>query len=73
MDPKPENSQDPQGKRRPPMPMRAILAWFLLMALLVTIFQLATQHGAKQTSLPYNPDFLTLLQDGRINKCEVVM
>ena len=73
MDPKPENPQDPQGKRRPPMPMRALLAWFLLMALLVTIFQLATQHAAKQTSLPYNPDFLTLLQDGRINKAEVVM
>ena len=73
MDPKPDNSQDPQGKRRPPMPMRALLAWFLLMALLVTVYQLATQHGAKQSSLPYNPDFLTLLQDGRINKCEVVM
>ena len=73
MDPKPDNSQDPQGKRRPPMPMRAILAWFLLMALLITVYQLATQHGAKQTSLPYNPDFLTLLQDGRINKAEVVM
>ncbi len=73
MDPKPENPQDPQGKRRPPMPMRALLAWFLLMALLVTIFQLATQHASKQTSLPYNPDFLTLLQDGRINKAEVVM
>ncbi|HPT16666.1 MAG TPA: ATP-dependent zinc metalloprotease FtsH [Kiritimatiellia bacterium] len=73
MDPKPENPQDPKGKRRPPMPMRALLAWFLLMALLVTIFQLATQHATKQTSLPYNPDFLTLLQDGRINKAEVVM
>ena len=74
MDPKqPNTPQDPPGKRRPPMPMRALLAWFLLMALLITIFQLATQHGAKQASLPYNPDFLTLLQDGRINKCEVVM
>ena len=74
MDPKqPNTPQDPPGKRRPPMPMRALLAWFLLMALLVTIFQLATQHNAKQASLPYNPDFLTLLQDGRINKAEVVM
>ena len=61
MDPKqPNTPQDPPGKRRPPMPMRALLAWFLLMALLVTIFQLATQHNAKQASLPYNPDFLTL-------------
>ncbi len=73
MDQKPDNPQEPQGKRRPPMPVRALLAWFLLMALLVTIFQLATQHVAKPTSLPYNPDFLTLLQDGRINKAEVVM
>ena len=73
MDPKPDNPQDPQGKRRPPVPMRALLAWFLLMALLITVYQLATQHAAKQTSLPYNPDFLNLLQDGRINKAEVVM
>ncbi|HAL93005.1 MAG TPA: cell division protein FtsH, partial [Verrucomicrobia bacterium] len=73
MDQKPDNSQDPQGPRRPPLPMRALLAWFLLMALLVTIYQLATQHSPKQASLPYNPDFLALLQDGRINKCEVVM
>ena len=73
MDPKPDNSQDPQGKRRPPMPMRALLAWFLLMALLITVYQLATQHASKQTPLPYNPDFLNLLADGRINKAEVVM
>jgi cell division protease FtsH len=55
------------------MPMRALLAWFLLMALLVTVYQLATQHASKPENLPYNPEFLTLLQDGRINKCEVVM
>ena len=73
MDQKPDNSQEPQGKRRPPMPVRALLAWFLLMALLVTIFQLATQHAGKPANLPYAPDFLALLQDGRINKAEVVM
>ena len=73
MDPKPDKPQDPQGKRRPPMPMRALLAWFLLMALLITVYQLATQHASKQTSLPYNPDFLNLLAEGRINKAEVVM
>lgn len=73
MDPKPNKPQDPKGQRPAPMPMRALLAWFLLMALLVTVYQLATQHTAKQTSLPYNPEFLALLQDGRINKAEVVM
>jgi cell division protease FtsH len=73
MDPKPDKPQDPQGKRRSPMPMRALLAWFLLMALLITVYQLATQHASKQTSLPYNPDFLNLLAEGRINKAEVVM
>ena len=55
------------------MPMRALLAWFLLMALLITIYQLATPHAAKPQNLPYNPEFLGLLQDGRINKAEVVM
>jgi cell division protease FtsH len=74
MDPKqPNNPQDPQGKRRPPMPMRALLAWFLLMALFITIYQLATQHSAKSANIPYNPDFIALLDEGRINKAEVVM
>ena len=73
MDPKPNNPQDPQGKRRPPMPMRALLAWVMLLALAFTFYQLVTQHSAKQESLPYSPEFLALLQEGRINKCEVVM
>ena len=73
MDPKSNTPQDSQGKRRPPMPMRAMLVWFLLMALLITVFQLVTQHSDKPEKLPYNPEFLTLLQDGRINKAEVVM
>ena len=42
MDPKPNKPQDPKGQRPAPMPMRALLAWFLLMALLVTVYQLAT-------------------------------
>jgi len=73
MDPKPNNPKEPQGKRRPPMPMRALLVWFLLMALLVTVYQLATQHSAKQESLLYNPDFLAYLEKGNINNAEVVM
>ena len=55
------------------MPVRALLAWFLLMALLVTVYQLATQNAAKPESIPYNPDFLDLLEKGRINTCEVIM
>jgi len=73
MDPKPNTPQDPQAKRRPPMPMRALLVWFLLMALVVTVYQLATQHSAKEESLPYNPEFLTVLEEGRINDAEVIM
>jgi cell division protease FtsH len=74
MDPKPNPPpQDPQGKRRPPMPMRALLAWFLLMALFIAIYQLATQHSATSTALAYNPDFIDLLESGRIRRAEVVM
>ena len=38
MDPKPNNPQDPQGKRRPPMPMRALLAWFLAIPTIRTLY-----------------------------------
>jgi ATP-dependent 26S proteasome regulatory subunit len=73
MDPQPNKPREPQGQRRPPMPMRALLAWILLMALLITFYQLATQHAGKPENIPYHPEFLTLLQEGRINKAEVVM
>jgi cell division protease FtsH len=53
--------------------MRALLTWLILMALLFTVFQLITQHSTKQQDIPYNPEFLLLLDSGRINKCEVVM
>ena len=55
------------------MPVRALVAWFLLMTLMVSVFQVITQHGAKPDPLAYNPEFLTHLTEGRINKCEVVM
>ena len=75
MDPtQPNNPQDPSGKRRPPpMPMRAMMAWFLLLALFITVFQLVTQRAAKSAGIPYNPDFMVLLEEGRINQAEVVM
>jgi cell division protease FtsH len=75
MDPtQPNKPQDPSGKRRPPpMPMRAMMAWFLLLALFITVFQLVTQRAAKSAGIPYNPDFMVLLEEGRINQAEVVM
>lgn len=75
MDPKKTTPpKDPSGKRRtPPMPMRAMMAWFLLLALFITVYQLVTQRASKSASIPYNPDFIVLLEEGRINKAEVVM
>jgi len=55
------------------MPMRAMMAWFLLLALFITVFQLVTQRAAKSAGIPYNPDFMVLLEEGRINQAEVVM
>jgi len=53
--------------------MRAMMAWFLLLALFITVFQLVTQRAAKSAGIPYNPDFMVLLEEGRINQAEVVM
>ncbi len=75
MDPtQPNKPPEPSGKRRPPpMPMRAMMAWFLLLALFITVFQLVTQRASKSSSIPYNPDFMVLLEEGRINQADVVM
>jgi cell division protease FtsH len=53
--------------------MRAMMAWFLLLALFITVFQLVTQRASKSSSIPYNPDFMVLLEEGRINQADVVM
>ena len=71
---KTDKKQESPGKRRtPPMPARALVVWFLLLALFITVSQLVSQRKAKVQPIPYNPDFMALLAEGRINKAELVM
>ena len=63
------NRKEP--KNRPPAMARALIVWLVLMALMVSVFQIVTQNGGKQEPLAYNPDFLALVKGGRIASCEL--
>ncbi len=55
------------------MPMRGMAIWLLLLALFLTMYQVFSQGPEKFTKIPYSPNFLQLVEQGKIRKCEIVM
>ena len=43
-----------------------------MIALFLTLFQIFSQGRTSFEKIPFNPDFVQLVKDGRIRKCEVV-
>ncbi|MBN1268110.1 MAG: ATP-dependent zinc metalloprotease FtsH [Kiritimatiellae bacterium] len=54
------------------MPLRGLAVWILLLALFLTMFQIFSQGQEKYQNIPYSPDFVQLVEQGRVRKCEVV-
>ncbi len=65
-------SKEP-GQSKPNMPMRGMALWLLLLALFLTVFQMFAQVQEKPTKVPYSPDFVQLVDQGKIRRCELVM
>jgi cell division protease FtsH len=55
------------------MPFRGMAVWFLLLAVLLFVFQMFSQGPERIQKVPYNPDFLRMIEDGKIRKAEIVM
>ena len=55
------------------MPFRGMAVWFLLLAVLLFVFQMFSQGPERITKVPYNPDFLQMIEEGKIRKAEIVM
>ncbi len=73
------NSQDnPPSKERQPdpagrMPAKGLLLWLLLLGLFLSLFQFFSQPPERIRNLPYSPDFLALVHDGRIREAQLVL
>ena len=65
-----KTEKEPIGQR---MPVRGMAVWFLLLALFLLMFQMFAQGPEKIGKLPYSPDFIRLVEEGRIRKAEIVM
>ncbi|MCS6770911.1 MAG: ATP-dependent zinc metalloprotease FtsH [Kiritimatiellae bacterium] len=72
MDSSPKNSPGSSSDDNR-MPFRGMALWFLLLAGLLFIFQMFSQGPERVSKIPYNPDFLALIEEGKIQKAEIVM
>lgn len=54
-------------------PFRGLAVWLLIMALFLTIYQIVSTGKDQQRQIPYNPEFIQLVKDGRIQQAQVVM
>ena len=55
------------------MPFRGMAVWFLLLAVLLFVFQMFSHGPERIQKVPYNPDFLQMVEEGKIRKAEIVM
>ena len=61
------------AKEKPGIPLRGLALWLLLLAVFLTVYQMASQQQERYPRLPYSPDFVELVNAGRIRRAEVVM
>ncbi|HEY8240092.1 MAG TPA: ATP-dependent zinc metalloprotease FtsH [Kiritimatiellia bacterium] len=47
--------------------------WLLLLALFLTMLQIFSQGQERYIKIPYSPDFVQLVELGKIRKCEIIL
>lgn len=63
------NGQDTPSK----IPFRGLIIWLLLLALFVSLFQIFSQGQERYQTITYSPDFVQLVEHGKVRSCEIVM
>jgi len=69
-DPKPRRDDEQEGQR---LPLRGMMIWLLLLLLFFSMFHFFAQGQDRRVRLPYSPDFVQLVKDRKILKCEVIL
>ena len=73
MDKKKNNSAGSGGDEPQRFPIRGLAMWLLLLAMSLTMYQVFSQGQERETRLPYSPDFIRKVEQGKISKAEVVL
>ena len=60
------------GSGSPREPMRGMLVWLLALLLFLVMFRFFSTGTEKVDTIPYNPDFIQLVEQGKVRKCEIV-
>ena len=72
----PQTPKEPERKRPEPAnpngPMRSVMAWFAILAMVLLMVHLGLKRQDTVEEISYNPDFVQLVQQGRILRCEIV-
>jgi cell division protease FtsH len=53
-------------------PLRGLAMWLLLLVLALSLYQMLSQNQEQLEIIPYNPDFVEFVEEGRVRKCEIV-
>ncbi|MDD4735892.1 MAG: ATP-dependent zinc metalloprotease FtsH [Kiritimatiellae bacterium] len=71
---KEKKSMLPKGgtTTNPKEPMRSMAIWLLAVVLFLIMFRFFSTGSEKVETIPYNPDFIQLVEQGRVVKCEIV-
>jgi cell division protease FtsH len=73
MEKKPKNNKNEPDDGLQKFPMRGLVMWLLLLAMSLTMYQVFSQNQEKEMRIPYNPNFVELVKDGKIRKLEIVL
>ncbi len=73
MDTPPVNKPEPAAGGNNRAPMRGMAIWFLLLALFLLAFQFFQQGPDRLDKISYSPDFIRLVEEGKVRKAEIVM
>ncbi len=63
--------EESSGQAKPPF--RSLMVWLLLLVLFLMMFQLFSQGQEKYRKIPYSPDFVQLVEDSKVRRCEIVL
>ena len=68
-----DNNKRSEGVGGQKVPMRGLAVWFLLLAVFLIIYQFTAQAPEKYTKILYNPDFIQMIDEGKVRSCEIVI
>ncbi len=67
---RPDRDDMPNGQR---LPFRGMLVWVLLLLMFFSLFHFFSQTVERPERLAYNPDFVRLVENKGIERCEIVL